>query len=160
MASNYTEYYGFCQWEATDQVLRTEFNEGNAKVDEALKGLADKEVTFEKIIAGHEEDISKCGNCRIWTSSYIGDGNTSRVHSFSEPPLAVFIAGPAFQLLAIRPNPNAFAMQEGNYWHISTVWSESSLSLTYADSLAGGDYKSGNKSGTTYFMVVLFDAAE
>ena len=44
MASNYTENYGLCQWEATDQVLRTEFNEGNAKVDEALKELADAAI--------------------------------------------------------------------------------------------------------------------
>ncbi len=37
MASNYTENYGLCQWEATDGVLRTDFNEDNAKIDEALK---------------------------------------------------------------------------------------------------------------------------
>lgn len=160
MASNYTENYGLCQWEATDQVLRTEFNEGNAKVDEALKGLADKEVTLEKIITGHEEDISKCGNCRIWTNSYIGDGNTSRVYSFPESPIAVFIAGPTFHLLAIRQNPNAFAMEGGNYWHISAVWSQCNLSLAYTDDLAGGDFKSGNKLGTTYYMVALFNAAE
>lgn len=36
MASNYTENYGLCQWEATDQVLREEFNQDNSKVDEAL----------------------------------------------------------------------------------------------------------------------------
>lgn len=36
MASNYTENYGLCQWEATDQVLREEFNQDNAKLDEAL----------------------------------------------------------------------------------------------------------------------------
>ena len=41
MASNYTENYGLCRWAATDQVLRTEFNEDNQKVDTALKGLAD-----------------------------------------------------------------------------------------------------------------------
>ena len=39
MASNYTENYGLCQWEATDQVLREEFNQDNAKVDEALSQL-------------------------------------------------------------------------------------------------------------------------
>ena len=36
MASNYTENYGLCQWEATDQVLRTEFNEDHAKIDAVL----------------------------------------------------------------------------------------------------------------------------
>lgn len=39
MASNYTENYGLCQWEATDQVLRTDFNEDNAKIEAALAGL-------------------------------------------------------------------------------------------------------------------------
>ena len=40
MASNYTENYQLCQWEATDQVQRVEFNADNAKVDEALSALS------------------------------------------------------------------------------------------------------------------------
>lgn len=40
MASNYTENYGLCQWEATDAVLRTDFNEDNQKIDTALKTQA------------------------------------------------------------------------------------------------------------------------
>ena len=41
MASNYTEHYGLCQWEATDAVQRVEFNADNAKVDAALAGKAE-----------------------------------------------------------------------------------------------------------------------
>lgn len=41
MASNYTEHYGLCQWEATDQVLRTDFNEDNAKLEEVLAKFAE-----------------------------------------------------------------------------------------------------------------------
>lgn len=40
MASNYTEQYKLCQWEATDQVLRTDFNEDNAKIEAELARLA------------------------------------------------------------------------------------------------------------------------
>ena len=40
MASNYTGNYTLCQWEDTDQVKRTEFNEDNAKIDAALGSLA------------------------------------------------------------------------------------------------------------------------
>lgn len=40
MASNCTENYGLCQWEATDAVLRTDFNEDNQKIDAALKSQA------------------------------------------------------------------------------------------------------------------------
>ena len=40
MASNHTSNYGLSQWEATDAVLRTDFNEDNAKIDAALKSQA------------------------------------------------------------------------------------------------------------------------
>ena len=40
MASNYTTNYQLNQWEAGDQVLRTEFNQDNQKIDTALAGLA------------------------------------------------------------------------------------------------------------------------
>ena len=40
MASNHTQHYGLCQWEATDAVLRTDFNEDNQKIDTALKAQA------------------------------------------------------------------------------------------------------------------------
>ena len=41
MASNHTTNYQLCQWQADDQVKRTDFNEDNAKIDNALKGLSD-----------------------------------------------------------------------------------------------------------------------
>ena len=40
MASNYTEQYKLCQWEETDAVLRTDFNEDNAKIEAELARLA------------------------------------------------------------------------------------------------------------------------
>ena len=40
VASNYTTNYQLNQWEAGDQVLRTEFNQDNQKIDAALAGLA------------------------------------------------------------------------------------------------------------------------
>ena len=40
MASNHTQHYGLCQWEATDAVLRTDFNEDNQKIDTELKTQA------------------------------------------------------------------------------------------------------------------------
>lgn len=80
MASNYTENYGLCQWEATDQVLRTEFNADNAKID-AMLG-----------------EIPKKGNCQIVHGSYVGTGtwgNSSTTQmslTFDADPLLVLIA--------------------------------------------------------------------
>ena len=41
MSTNHTTNYNLNQWEATDKVLRTDFNEDNAKIDGALKANAD-----------------------------------------------------------------------------------------------------------------------
>lgn len=71
MASNYTEHYGLCQWEATDQVLREEFNEDNVKVDEALQAFLQKVTAVETAAAGF-------GNCQIYLSSYIGTGECGK----------------------------------------------------------------------------------
>jgi len=39
MSTNHTENYSLCQWEAEDQVLRTDFNADNAKIDAELAEL-------------------------------------------------------------------------------------------------------------------------
>lgn len=67
MASNHTQHYGLCQWEATDGVLRVDFNEDNQKIDRALKTLVDKTLALEAL-------ISQCGNCGVYTTSYVGTG--------------------------------------------------------------------------------------
>ena len=41
MSTNHTTNYDLNQWEGTDKVLRTEFNDDNAKIDAALKANAD-----------------------------------------------------------------------------------------------------------------------
>jgi hypothetical protein len=43
MASNHTEKLGLCQWEAEDQVLRSDFNADNLKIEQAICGVEDKE---------------------------------------------------------------------------------------------------------------------
>ena len=53
MATNHTEHYGLCQWEATDQVLRTDFNEDNQKIEAELARLQREktnESTFGVIV--------------------------------------------------------------------------------------------------------------
>ena len=67
MSTNHTTNYNLCQWEATDQVLRTDFNEDNAKIDAAL-------ATIPQIAIG----------------TYIGNGSASQKISLSFTPKAVF----------------------------------------------------------------------
>ena len=51
MASGQTQYYGLNQWEAADQVLRTEFNADNAKIETALANL-EKDKASNSLVSG------------------------------------------------------------------------------------------------------------
>ena len=80
MASGQTSNYKLNQWAAEDKVIRTEFNEDNAKIDVALQSLKTGK-----------------GNCKIITGQYTGNGEYDQYHkrtlSFPEQPLMVFIQG-------------------------------------------------------------------
>ena len=65
MSSQKTEHYELNQWLATDQVLRTDFNADNAKIDVALGTLA--------------AAVEQCGNCKIVYGSYTGTGEYGNV---------------------------------------------------------------------------------
>ncbi len=90
MASNYTENFSLCQWEATDQVLRTEFNEDNTKIDAALKQQANdiaKEITDRKAaVTATASTVPK-----IAVGSYTGDSAASRSISVGFTPRAVYV---------------------------------------------------------------------
>ena len=74
MATNYTTNYDLCQWESTDQVLRTDFNADNAKIDAALFALDSAMV-------------------KLCTGTYVGVGDESRTVSVPFPPRAVGVPG-------------------------------------------------------------------
>ena len=93
MASNQTSNYGLNQWEATDQVLRTDFNQDNAKLDAALKALADKETELEGTLAGQAAAIAKLGNCSIERFTYVGTGDSNTTIHFSRAPLLFIVMG-------------------------------------------------------------------
>ena len=94
MASNYTENYGLCQWEATDQVRREGFNQDQAKIDEALKALADKNTALESAITIVS---AGAGNCQMELITYTGTGNYGEGKptkvTFSSVPDVFLVAG-------------------------------------------------------------------
>jgi len=116
MASNYTSNYLLSQWEGEDQFSRLDFNEDNAKIDAALKGLADGKAGVSSLsslaarVAALEAGIAKKADkttlalveaamVRIVSGQYVGDGkggeNHPRTLDFSatlgRPPQLVII---------------------------------------------------------------------
>lgn len=107
MASNHTEHFSLNQWQADDQVKRTDFNEDNAKIDAALNdlsgGLAEKadqaaldalaaEVAKKATTAALETVSKKLASmpCLV-TGTYTGDGTDSRLISLGFQPKALLV---------------------------------------------------------------------
>ena len=111
MASNHTEHFSLNQWQADDQVKRTDFNEDNAKIDAALNDLsgglaaaqaekADQtaldalaaEVAKKATTAALEALSKKLASmpCLV-TGTYTGDGTDSRLISLGFQPKALLV---------------------------------------------------------------------
>ena len=85
MATNQTTNYQLNQWEPTDPVFRTDFNVDNAKLDAALTDR----------------------NCCFYTAAYVGNGNSSRTHTFPRKPAFVVIMGNGCLMLLNRASNKA-----------------------------------------------------
>ena len=93
MATNHTANYNLNQWVATDPVLRTDFNEDNSKLDTALKSLNTTVQQHTTQLTQQAAAIAKCGNCKLYYTSYTGDGQSSRSISFPGKPKFVLVLG-------------------------------------------------------------------
>ena len=91
MASNHTEHFSLNQWQADDQVKRTDFNEDNAKIDAALNdlsgGLAEKATTAALEALSKNLASMPC----LVTGTYTGDGTDSRLISLGFQPKALLV---------------------------------------------------------------------
>ena len=154
MSTNYTTNYNLNQWEATDKVLRTDFNEDNAKIDAALKSHDDE-------LAGLETAIGAKGNCRVEVKTYTGtgtygSGNRTSVSFSAVPKLVILIGGSGLAFLLGGNTKSAYLMDS-----TSTPYpSMGALNLSWSGSTARYYSTSGakyqfNDSGTQYWAIAL-----
>ena len=177
MSTNHTTNYNLNQWEAADKVLRTDFNEDNAKIDAALKANADAiaaETAARTAAVNSKADqsalnslsqaVAGLGNCQVWTTSYTGTGTygEDRPKSITcpKPPLLVVVAGERGHLLFLQRGQDIVTglkpvQADPGVW-IYASWSGSSVSwYTAIDAV-----EQMNSSGQHYFVVAFLDAAE
>lgn len=173
MASNYTENYGLCQWEATDQVLREEFNQDNKKVDEALKeaaGVAQAAQELAGIAQTLAQEAYSPENSPFVVGSYTGNGAESRIIQLGATPKAVFVISSNGQIHRLNnglsytfgglalPGKNVAIMNDG-----ISDWVTGSSVLAIVDggfqvSSKVGSNTGGclsNNSGTIYFYFAI-----
>ena len=104
MATTHTRHYDSNQWQATDQVLRTDFNADNAKIDAALAGKAETETVsaLQAAVAGKAEQadlsaleaqvaqVNSMGIAKA-EGTYTGDGGTQQAITTGFRPALVIL---------------------------------------------------------------------
>ncbi|OUQ82727.1 hypothetical protein [Flavonifractor sp. An10] len=90
--ASYTTNYQLHQWEASDDFLRTDFNEDFAKIDAGIKSAADAAAGAASTAAG---------KARIVTGSYTGNGSSKTV-SLGFRPKALWVHGGVYDTMVTQ----------------------------------------------------------
>lgn len=176
MASNYTDNYKLCQWEAEDRVLRTEFNEDNAKIDAALVSLSSAVSgkasssavsslqsllnSLKTTVSQQTATLSGKGNCQIYATTYVGTGRYGSDApcsvSFPLKPMVVFVTGPdSYQGIFTQGSSGHYAAYLGvSGSYVAVTWGSKSVTW-YSDKAASLQL---NTAGKTYTVTALLKA--
>ena len=170
---NKTPNYNLNQWEPEDRVLRTDFNADNAKLDGVLAALSGQ--VAEKVdqtaleaeikartsaLAAVNTALNRCGNCRVETFTYTGDGAygtagyTTKILRFSAKPAFFMITGVHTIIFGGGPRDPVSCVysvdgRSGNS-NLTASWSGNSVTLT------GDGRQVANQSNVQYLAVVFY----
>lgn len=178
MPNSYTQNVQLSQWAAEDVVSHEDFNADNRKIDSAIQAeinartalasqvaqkasqsaLSSEISTRASAVSSLNSQVARKGNCQIYYSSYVGDGESSRTLTFPKKPLMVFVMGSNIILRAIQGAPMAMCKTSGEGGAAcSAVWSGNSLK--WSNSAANVSYIC-NAKNVTHYVVALMDASE
>lgn len=127
-----TAQFGLNQWEMSDRIQMEDFNRDNAIIDAALAAR----------------------NCQFYTTSYIGNGEGERTHTFPAKPVFVLIISVGYFYVLMHnaeKGYNYYAGRAGNY---DVTWTEDSVTLSRPN--AAPDI--ANTNGTVYSLFAILDA--
>ena len=119
------------QWEATDRILREDFNADNAQLDAALA----------------------VRNCQFYTTAYTGGELEGNTLTFPRTPLLVLVVGHRTSMLTLRGATRVYVNYDADKYNTATaVWSGNSLSWS------GGASGYLAISGQPYTVFAILDA--
>ena len=148
-----TTNFELCQWESSDRILMDDFNGDNANIDAALTAHA-------AALAGHTAALAQCGNCKLWTTTYVGTGQTGASSpcsvTFPEMPLLVMVLRHDGLGMSLIPGCTTAQLQWGsNFVPLTVVWQGTTLS--WYCTMSDPTYQL-NTNGTTYHVFALIKA--
>ena len=152
MPSNHTEHYELSQWEPDDKVLHTDFNADNAAIDAALAALDGTVSKHTTTLSSHTTSIAKLGNCQVYTTTYVGNGERSRSYSFPGYPVYVYIRETSY-----TTGRNFMrGLNNNDAYTYSAQWSSRGLSL----SGTGNQLYYFNSNAVEYYVFALLDMSK
>jgi len=94
MASNQTQHLKLCQWEADDEVLRTDFNADNAKIDAGVAAVQEAAAKAQSAADAAQATADAGyapGREPFAVGYYIGDGKSTRTISLGFQPSLLLV---------------------------------------------------------------------
>ena len=98
MSTNCTNNYNLCQWEASDKVLRTDFNADNAKIDAALAQLNRYTASVEQKTDTLANSAYTIQNPQIVAGHYTGTGTEKQSIQLGFRPRMVLVLHQALKM--------------------------------------------------------------
>lgn len=155
-----TKNFELNQWESTDRILMDDFNNDNDKIDAALGTLKTASESQAATLAQHAATLTQLGNCRIYTTSYYGNGkfgsNSPNTLTFSAAPLVMLVFGATEAMFCSPTSGRGFSWDAASNYMIDCYYKDGTVTW-YSTSNANGQM---NRLGYGYQVIALLDAAE
>ena len=137
-----TTNYQLPKWEKTDRVQMKDFNDMTDTLDAALKANADTAAAASAAVA-------LCGNCKIETSTYTGNGKYGSANpvtlTFPQKPALIFVLDDSGSFLTLTPRSRWTFAYMGNSGVAQTVtWSGNSVSWWSDGGNANNQFNASN----------------
>ncbi|MCI9515227.1 MAG: hypothetical protein HFF61_12980 [Oscillospiraceae bacterium] len=143
----FTEKYHLSQWEKQDRIMMEDFNGDNQKI--------------EAVLARHDGELKKLGNCRVETFSYVGSGvkgnGQKRRIAFDARPVWMVIIGGGNILWANGVTETHLFL--GKYVGVNYELTLTNTDLTWEGNtavLSSSDPATRMDASGTYGVIVLF----
>lgn len=155
-----TPNYQLNQWDMTDRIMMQDFNADNMKLDATLRTLAAsisaETEAREAADASQSKDLTdglaKKGNCKIFTTSYSGNGEYGSANR-------IRITFPKRPIIGIAVSNTGGGIIFSGY---GLIYSPLSMSFSWSGNsaswYAGSDVGQLNMSGTIYYVSALYAA--
>ena len=166
---NKTTNYQLNQWDADDPVIRTDFNEDNAKIDAALSEKANVSAV-EALQAGKADKtalaalqtvVTGKGNCVVEYGTYVGtgvygetDGTETVLHLGYQPKL-LFVKGNGTGIFMWPSTVATNLYYSGGGCGLSVTWLEDGLQWRLSAVYQKSASEQFNAKNSTYYYVAF-----